>query len=482
MGSQMTIGKRFIVTATVLVGFTTAMALVAITGLNGIGKDVHSLATDTIPGLVYASAIQSDVNSLRGDYLRHICETDEATMHRIEEVIADDQKHLAANMKAYEDAITSQEDRGNFEKLQPEVTAVYAAWDSKVHPLSIASKNVEAFTAYKAEILPHMDALQSQLTYMVDWNQKVSDHTVADTVDTVQTSWRLTVAMGILAFAVGVGMAWFMIAGLSRELNAAVEELSQGAVQIASAASEVASSSQSLAQGSSHQAASLEETSSTTEEINAMAVKNTDNSGVMTKMVSESQLEIATTNHQLAEMVAAMDEINNSSAKISKIIKVIDEIAFQTNILALNAAVEAARAGEAGMGFAVVADEVRNLAQRCAQAATDTSELIEDSIQKSGSGKNKVGLVATAVQRITDEFEKIKVLVDEVGCGSKEQMDGIGHVRRALSAMEQVSQSAAASAEEGAAAAQQLNAQSEGLKSIVNRLNAMAGRGAAHGL
>jgi methyl-accepting chemotaxis protein/methyl-accepting chemotaxis protein-1 (serine sensor receptor) len=246
-------------------------------------------------------------------------------------------------------------------------------------------------------------------------------------------------------------------------------------MQIASAASQVASSSQSLAQGSSQQAASLEETSSTTEEINSMASKNADSSSVMTRMVTNSQSEFVTTNRQLGEMVSAMDEINSSSAKISKIIKVIDEIAFQTNILALNAAVEAARAGEAGMGFAVVADEVRNLAQRCAQAAKDTAELIEDSIGKSGSGKAKVGLVATAIQKITDEFSTIKTLVDQVSSGSKEQTDGIGLIRRSLSQMEQLSQTTAASAEEGAAAAQQLNAQSEALKDIVARLNSMAG-------
>jgi methyl-accepting chemotaxis protein len=120
---------------------------------------------------------------------------------------------------------------------------------------------------------------------------------------------------------------------------------------------------------------------------------------------------------------------------------------------------------------------VRNLAQRCAQAAKDTSELIEDSIEKSGSGKVKVSQVETAIRKITEEFEKIKTLVDEVGCGSKEQMDGIGLVRRAISSMEQVSQSTAASAEEGAAAAEQLNAQSEALKAVVGRLNQMAGRG-----
>jgi len=474
MGSTMTIGKRLIITSGVLILLSTALAAVAIVGLNGIGKGVHSLATDTIPGIVYASAIRGDIYVLRGDYLRHIAETDDATMRELKQRMDSDNAQIAQDMKSYEDAISSDEDRGNFGKLKPEMDAALQGWD-KVRPLSEASKNAEAYAMYKAEVTPHMEALRGQLDNLILWNRRVSDATVASTTETVQTSWWSTLLLGIVSVVVGVGVSWFMIAALNKQLTQTVTELSEGAVQIASAANQVASSSQSLAQGSSEQAASLEETSSTTEQINSMAAKNTDNAGVMTRMVAESQLEFAETNRQLGEMVTAMDEIDASSGKISKIIKVIDEIAFQTNILALNAAVEAARAGEAGMGFAVVADEVRNLAQRCAQAAKDTADLIEDSIGKSGSGKTKVGLVASSVQRITDEFAKIKTLVDEVSHGSKEQTDGIGQIRRAISQMEQVSQSSAANSEQGAAAAEQLNAQSDALKDIVVRLNSMAG-------
>jgi len=475
MGSTMTIGKRFIITSGVLILLSTALAVVAIVGLNGIGKGVHSLATDTIPGLVYASAIRGDVLALRGDYFKHMAESDPAIMAKVEQNIADDDASLAADMKRYEDAITSEEDRGNFNKMKPEIAAIHQGWEEKARPLSRLGKNEEAYRLFNSEVTPHMDPLKASALYLVEWNKKVSDATVASTTQTVQSSWWMTLILGIVSVVVGVGISWFMIGALNKQLTQTVTELSEGAVQIAAAANQVASSSQSLAQGSSQQAASLEETSSTTEEINSMAVKNTDNAGVMTRMVAESQLEFVETNRQLGEMVTAMDEIDASSTKISKIIKVIDEIAFQTNILALNAAVEAARAGEAGMGFAVVADEVRNLAQRCAQAAKDTADLIEESIGKSGSGKTKVGLVASSVQRMTDDFSKIKTLVDEVSHGSKEQTDGIGQVRKAISQMEQVSQSSAANAEEGAAAAEQLNAQSEALKDIVIRLNSMAG-------
>jgi methyl-accepting chemotaxis protein/methyl-accepting chemotaxis protein-1 (serine sensor receptor) len=265
----------------------------------------------------------------------------------------------------------------------------------------------------------------------------------------------------------------FVVRQINALLRNSVGELADSSVQIASAAQQVSSSSQSLAQGSSEQAATIEETSSVSTEINSMAQRNTENSHSTADLVTRSQDGFARTNQSLTEMVDAMDGINASSQKISKIIKVIDEIAFQTNILALNAAVEAARAGEAGMGFAVVADEVRNLAQRCAQAAKDTADLIEESIQRANGGKIKVDEVAVAIRAITEESSKVKVLVDEINLGSVEQSRGIDQITRSITQMEQVTQSNAANAEESAAAAEELNAQAEAMKEIVKTLHAM---------
>ena len=289
-----------------------------------------------------------------------------------------------------------------------------------------------------------------------------------------QKIWLVSLTV-LTAFGLIGVFAGLTIRKISGTLRHAVADLSETARQVASAASQVSVSSLSLAQGATEQAASLEETSASTEEINSIARKNSQNTRGAAELGTQSQQTFVRTNHSLDQMVLAMGDINTQSSKISKIIKTIDGIAFQTNILALNAAVEAARAGEAGLGFAVVADEVRSLAQRCAQAAKDTAQLIEESIAKSIDGKAKVDQVAAGIREITGEAAKVKTLVDEVNLGSQEQARGLEQIGKAILQMEEVTQMTAASAEEGASAASELHAQSESLKQIVDRLAAMVG-------
>jgi len=319
---------------------------------------------------------------------------------------------------------------------------------------------------------PIMDAIQKNATEFGRGNLE-RQRAAVDTVNgSIARNEALALILLLTVFLAG-GAGFAVAARLVRSLRQIEASVAAGARQVADASDQVASSSHAMAQGSSEQAASLEETSSSTEEISSMARRNTENSQAGATIVAQSREKFDETNHALDQMVVAMAEIDGSSDKISKIIKVIDEIAFQTNILALNAAVEAARAGQAGLGFAVVADEVRNLAQRCAQAARDTTTLIEESITKSKGGKAKVDQVTEAIRAITAESSKVKTLVDEVYLGSTEQTKGIEQIGKAILQMEQVTQTTAASAEENAAAAQELRGQSEKLKEVVEQLSAL---------
>ncbi len=245
--------------------------------------------------------------------------------------------------------------------------------------------------------------------------------------------------------------------------------------QLADTAAAVESSSQSLAEGSSEQASSLEETSASLEQMTSMTKRNTDSAMQAKDLAAQTRTAADTGVADMEEMKWAMDAIKGSSDEISKIIKTIDDIAFQTNILALNAAVEAARAGEAGLGFAVVADEVRNLAQRAAQAARETATKIEDSVKKSEHGVSISQKVSGSLAEIMEKAHRVDKLVAEIATASHEQQHGISQVNSAVSEMDKVTQSNAGRAEESAAAAQELNAQSIALREVVENLQRLVG-------
>ena len=287
-------------------------------------------------------------------------------------------------------------------------------------------------------------------------------------------------AIAGVTFVAVVVLLVFVVRSTQREAAVLAQRLSESASSTAAASTQVSTSAQSLSQGATTQAASLEETSASMEEMASMTRQNAENSQNAAGLMTEVDAQVRASNETLAEMVTSMAAIQESSQQVGRIIKTIDEIAFQTNILALNAAVEAARAGEAGMGFAVVADEVRSLAQRSAQAARDTASLIEASIMKTQDGSARVEEVAHAISAITSSVGKVKGLVDEVSLASKQQSQGIDQVAQAIAQMEKVTQTTAATSEESAAASEELSAQAETAMDIVRQLETLVGtRGAA---
>lgn len=252
-------------------------------------------------------------------------------------------------------------------------------------------------------------------------------------------------------------------------LNDILGQVAAASEQVKSGSNQVSDASQSLSQGATEQASSLEEVTASLTEIGGQTAQNAENASQANNLVSESRASADKGQKQMVQMLDAMRAINDSASQISRIIKVIDEIAFQTNLLALNAAVEAARAGQHGKGFAVVAEEVRSLAQRSATAARETADLIEDAVRRAENGSEIAESTSSALNEIVSSVAKVSDLVGEINMASKEQTIGIQQVNDALTQIDQVTQGNTSNAEESAAAAEELSSQATHLQSMISR-------------
>ncbi len=384
---------------------------------------------------------------------------------------ADEQLALVATL------VDTDEERAQVASAQAHAREIARLIDEEMLPTLKQDKKVtEAARMVDTVIYYESEQMTADLQAISASLRKESANTSAafETVST-RTQWRATAA-GLIGLLVAIGIVWVVVRSVTRRLAVAVTSLNAGAHQVVATSEQVAGSAQSLSQGATEQAASLQETSASMEEMASMTRRNAENTGQAVTLVADVHTQVRESEHALTDMVTSMRAIQESSQKVSKIIKTIDEIAFQTNILALNAAVEAARAGEAGMGFAVVADEVRSLAQRSAQAAKDTAGLIEESIGRAQAGNATVEVVANAVRGITVSVNRVKGLVEEVSEASRQQTQGLDQVSQAISQMEKVTQGTAATAEESAATSEELSAQATMTMETIEQLNRLVGQ------
>jgi len=469
-----TIRKRIITGFTIILVLVGVLTVTSYILLRQAKESAHFLTVDAMPGMNAMSQIKGQVCEIQLNVLGDLLGKTPEEHKKYRDTIDAARENILKIMDDYEKTITTSEDRDVFEKLKV-ARDHYVNVRNQMLDLIDAGKMDEATQLNIASARPafvNYDQLVDQeLTLNLNNGNKETEQTVKATDRAM--SVILGISMVVLVF--GIVIATIITGGLNKVLRQLVSSLNDGSTQVSSASGQVSAASQTLAEGSSEQASSLEETSSSLEEMSSMTKRNSDNARKANELGKEARSAADKGVGDMQTMITAMADIKASSDDIAKIIKTIDEIAFQTNILALNAAVEAARAGEAGMGFAVVADEVRNLAQRCAQAAKETAGKIEDAIIKTGQGVEISTKVGLALNEIVAKVRQVDELVTEVSGASREQTDGIAQINVAVSQMDKVTQSNAATAEESAAAAQELNAQADVMKQSVGELLQLVG-------
>jgi methyl-accepting chemotaxis protein len=478
-----TISRRVIAGFATMLLIILALGVFALWRLMGLAQNVAELADSSLPSVL----LLNEASKVSRGNLIDLLQIDETGSS---ERNATHEQRIAANtvrrdelLKSYKDRglIVNDEDRRLFEEVQ-RTKEIMTASRGRAIELAHEGKAEESQQLQQQAVIPDYEKYLKAIDLTVDYKAKLGQAAADAGKASALFSRRLIgIALG-LASLLAFLLAWQVIRSTNRALTDITLNLDRGALQTASAARQVSMASQNLASGASEQAASVEETSTSLEEMSSMIRATAENAEKAKELASDARSVAATGSITMAEMTHAMAAIDSSSAEVAKIVKNIDEIAFQTNILALNAAVEAARAGEAGAGFAVVADEVRSLAQRSAAAAKETADKIEAAIVNSRKGSQCTAKVEDSLTQIAEKVSFTDALIAEIATAAREQAQGIEQINAAIAQMDKVSQSNSASAEESASAAEELDAQAETLKDLVAKLRQLvSGKSAAVG-
>ena len=474
-----------------IIALSLLLGLWAISQIFNVNQNVNTLATNSIPSVVSLNKIIQQ-NAAADRALRRGLEgmVDGRAGGADESVFRTARQDGDRLCEEYEKLFSDAEDERLFKNAMAARKIYFTAAD-KALGLARTQKTEDAIACLKEEVDPAVEPSVEGFNRDIDYNIKLSQKEAEIAGSKVSRSlWTIVPAL-LLATLLGLVVGWSTVrstqasldsintaiqAGIdktNRALAGISDSLQEGADQTASSAGQLSSASRSLAASTSEQSASVTEASASLEEISAMIRATAENASKAKEFAGQARGAAEVGKQTMEEMKLAMKSIEVSSLDIAKIVKNIDEIAFQTNILALNAAVEAARAGEAGAGFAVVADEVRSLAQRSAAAAKETADKIEAAIANSQRGSRSCSNVGESLEQIVERVAAADVLVAEIASAAREQSQGIRQVGVAMTQMDKVTQGNAASAEQSSSAAEELTNQAQLLQENVEQLQSL---------
>jgi methyl-accepting chemotaxis protein len=459
-------------------GFAVVLALllvvviISITRLNLLNNHLVNIITDKNIKVQLANNMTDHINVIARSVRNVALLQDISEMQKEKERIEGARGEFAQFHEKLSGMVKSDKGKEIMASIRGSEDAVRPLVDKAIG-LGMQNRTDEATKVLVQEVRGPQRKLFENLDAMIRYQEELTKKSGDEANQAYSSGRTLIIVIGGLALVLGALLGLVLTRSITKPINRVAEGLGEGAEQVAAASTQVSSASQQLAEGASQQAAALEETSSAMEEMTATSRQNADNARQADTLMKETTRVVDESAASMNELTSSMQEICKASEDTSKIIKTIDEIAFQTNLLALNAAVEAARAGEAGAGFAVVADEVRNLAMRAADAAKNTANLIEDTVNKTKHGSDLLVRTNQAFAVVAEQAKKVAELVNEIAAASNEQSQGAEQISKAVVEMDNVVQQNAANAEESASASEELNAQAEQLKVFVRELIAL---------
>jgi methyl-accepting chemotaxis protein len=474
-GMNWTIPRRVIAGVAGLVALAVLLGGVSLWRLTRLRSDVVALAGTVVPSVVTLSRIiESNFLTLRA-VRTTLLENGDAAEQAVQEARFREQVAAGSALcETYTSLFNDDNDARIFRAARAARDDFIQAADRTLAVIR-AGRLDEGRMMLRQDVEPAAQRCLDGFDADIDYNIELSEALLTGTQARMWLS--LVTVGGALGTALlgGIGLAAWLIRSVGRPLRGLSDELEQAGERTAGTAARVAEVGRTVAAGCGEQGAAVAQTSSALEQMSAMIRSTADNAAAAKATALEARTAADAGARTMQDMNAAMTAIAASSAEVAKIVKQIDEIAFQTNILALNAAVEAARAGEAGAGFAVVADEVRSLAQRSAAAARETAERIEAAIADSRRGADSCSRVDASLAAIVAAIGRADALVAEIATAAREQSQGIGQIGVAMAQLDGVTQSNAARAEEGAAAAVTLATEADALRTHVGRLRSLAG-------
>jgi methyl-accepting chemotaxis protein len=475
--SHLSFRARLMCAFATIVALSAGLGVFAIVQLGRVSETTGVVARRALPSVRSLSDISLSIGRFRMAMLQYVAASTDAEREKHQAAMDAALEEIDGKQRLYEPLIASPDEKRTY-GLFMSAWSDYMISHAMALQMAMEQQGDAARAIMAGDAQAQFDTASGRLGALVEQNRLSAEAAEARS-QALYASSRLYVALLVLGVVVGGGgVAWVILGGVNRVLRRVADGLGAGADTLVGAAADASHSSDALSRSAASQATSLDETAGTMGGIETTTRTNAGHAQQAASFMDEAERLVRTSNQTLATMLSSMASIEDSSTRVTRIVRTIDEIAFQTNILALNAAVEAARAGEAGSGFAVVAEEVRRLAQRSADAARETGELVHESNAKARQGSHTLQEVAASVTAFTEQVARVQGLVDTIKTGTEQQAAGIEQVARALEQMTAMTQQTAHLAGRSAAAGEQLASQAAMSRSQASDLAALVyGRG-----